>query len=60
MLSNARRSLTMYSNRVDFSKSDTKEIGPGHYNFSSASKPQLGTMSRSKRDALLLTNVTNV
>ena len=47
----------MYSNRVDFSKSDTKHIGPGEYKSSSGIKPQFGTMSRSKRDSLCSKNV---
>lgn len=57
MYSKARKSLTMYSNRVDFSKSDTKWIGPGQYCSSEGPKAHLGTMSKGKRELVVNKNV---
>jgi len=39
--------LNLYSNRMDFSRSITKQIGPGEYNLRTQLKRELGKMGRS-------------
>ena len=58
MLGQTRHSLVMYSNRADFSKSDTKDIGPGQYNMERTLNGELGRIGKSKRNALTNRNVT--
>lgn len=41
--------VNLYSNRVDFSKSATRHIGPGEYNLRTKLTNELGKMGRSER-----------
>jgi len=50
--------LNLYSNRMDFSRSVTKDIGPGQYELKSKLKGEMGIIGRSERPAIRSQTVT--